>query len=416
MILARISLFLLMSLLFISSLLPSGFLFGFPVKHFVFLMTFLSLFSIFVNNIKQSINFNSFKLVLYFSLFVILIIFLLITPFLNPNFELPLVLNDFQDIMVTLLYFILLELIFFYNKISYQSFYNRILWTSFYGVFLFCIFKTSLIMAILLGLADYDFIRSTIFPVINYEPVGWAISLVGSRFSFVTLDLLSLMVFLLIVYDWDQLKISKRSRYFFLVFFLISIFAAYSRLLFLLLVVLLFCTYLIKKRYLRFTLILLFSTGIILYNFDLFYTILEHRFFDQSNSDSHRATMVDKLSAHWSKSWILGHGYGAYVPGYARGSEVYNYELQLLSIFMRFGVIPIILCIYLEFSFIVLFLKKPLRSIFFAFVLFNTILFASFTNQYLFSSAANVILVLIYIFTLSKIENNHLKDIKHAIK
>ena len=175
-------------------------------------------------------------------------------------------------------------------------------------------------------------------------------------------------------------------------------------------------TYLIKKRYLRLTLFLLFFTSIILYNFDLFYTIFEHRFFNQSNSDSHRATMADKLSDHWSKSWILGHGYGAYVSGYGRGDEVYNYELQLLSIFMRFGVIPIILLIYLEFSYIVLFLKKPLKSILFAFVLFNTILFSSFTNQYLFSAAANVILILIYIFTLSKFENNQLKDIKHAIK
>jgi len=416
MILERISLFSLMSLLFISALLPSGSLFGMPIKHLFFLMTLVSLFFVFVNNIKQPINFNNFKLIFYFSLFFLLIIFLVITPFLNPDFELSLVLNDFQDIMVTLLYFVLIELIFFYNKISHQLFYNRILWFSFYGVFLFCIFKTSLIIFIISGIVDYNFIKSTIFPIINYEPVGWQISLVGSRFSFVTLDLLSLIVFLLIIYDWKKLKISRISRYIFLVCFLISIFAAYSRLLFVLLAVLLVCTYLIKKRYLRLTLIFLLFASIIGYNFDLTYTILEHRFFDQSNSDSHRNTMIEKLSNHWSKSWILGHGYGAYVPGYARGSEVYNYELQLLSIFMRFGLFPIILLIYLELSFIRLFLKNSLKSIVFVFILFNTILFASFTNQYLFSAAANVMLVLIYTFALSKIEHNQLKEIKHASK
>ena len=118
--------------------------------------------------------------------------------------------------------------IFFYNRISYQAFYNRILFASFYGVFLFCVFKSSLIFCLISGLVDFDFISSTIFPVINYKPVGWNISIVGSRFSFVTLDLLSLFVFILIVFDWNQVKISKTHRYIFIAFFLISIFSAAS--------------------------------------------------------------------------------------------------------------------------------------------------------------------------------------------
>ena len=401
----RLSLVTFLILIFISSVLPSGFIFGIPLKHLCFFTTFLFLIISVTKNIKLFIRPTSVRSLIYVFIFIFLIAFIFLTPVLNHTYQFSLAFSDFQSIFLTFLFFLFADLVFYCNNITYLDFYNKIFKTAFYGIVIFMLFKLSLVFLTLFQIIDFNFIDQTIYPIINYKPVGLEIFLIGSRFSFITLDLLSVIIFLLLIYDWHNKIISKKFKLLFILLFTVSLFSAYSRLLFVITPVLLILIYLIKKRFVKLILFFIISIILIAFNFELIGNIIEHRFFDQSHTDSHRNMMVKELLNYWSKSILFGHGYGSYIPNYIRSYEnSYSYEVQLLSIFMRFGITPLVFLCLVELYLISQFLKNFLASTFFVFILFNVILIASFTNQYLFSTASNVMLLLLYIFYLSKIE------------
>lgn len=384
----------------ISSFLPSGFIFGFPLRHLLFL---LALFFLFIALMKSEIKIlKSFRVMFYYYLMGILILFLLVSAFKDVDFKY--ILEDFKFIFVTFMFFVLLELARYINNLRYSELYHLVFKWAFYGVFLFCISKVILVFSLLFNVIDYPFVENVIFPIINYKPVGLDIEIIGSRFSFVTLDFLSVIVFLYLIFD-KTLNINKISKNLFYFIFLISLFSAYSRFLFAIVPVMSFIVLILNKKYKAIITISVILSILILLNIDLITNIFENRFLNQEHSDNHRNDMIHNLTTYWSESFIFGHGYGSYVPWYIRSSEIpFTYEVQLLSIIMRFGIFPILLLLWFELILFIYILKFKSKNILFAFLLFNILLIGSMTNQYLFNSTTNVSLLLIYLIVMTRIE------------
>ncbi len=393
-------LFSVLFLVGVSSFLPSGFIFGFPLKHLIFLSSIFLLATIAINyNYKIS---YSIKVKVYILLAIILLVYLFYSVFQDT--EISYVFEDFKFIFTTFLFFVSIELSKYFNNLTYTSLYKSVFLWAYYGIFLFCISKTILVFALLFNYIDYSYVTSVIFPVINYEPVGLNIPLIGSRFSFVTLDMLSVIVFLLIIY-FDGFKIKKIHLYLFYIFFLISLFSAYSRYLFFITPVLFILIQLMKARYKFIFYFLFFILVIVVFNFDVIKEIFENRFLNQEHSDIHRETMIHNLTLYWEENLIFGHGYGAYVPYYIRDMTVpFSYEVQFLSLIMRFGVIFLLFIVSIELMLTFYLIKLKSKEIMFAIFLFNVIMVASLTNQYLFNSTTNISLILIYLLVMSTIE------------
>lgn len=386
----------------ISSFLPSGFIFGFPLRHFVFLSSvFLLTVILFKSNFK--ISYSS-KVRIYAVLTVILLMYLIYSIFQVT--EMSYIFEDFKFIFITFLFFVFIELAKYLNNLSYKSLYEFAFLWAYYGVFLFCISKVILVFALLFNYIDYSYVTRIIFPAINYEPVGLSIELIGSRFSFVTLDFLSVVVFLFLLFDKNLSKIiPDKSKYLFYIFFLISLFSAYSRFLFAIIPIMVFIIYILNKEYKKIVFISLLVLCLIFINFELITSILQNRFLNQGHSDSHRIDMINNLTFFWNESVIFGHGYGSYVPWYIRSGEIpFSYEVQLLSILMRFGLFSLLFFFAIEIIIIWYILKFQSKRLIFVFLMFNLLLLASVTNQYLFNSTTNVTMLIMYLMAMSKIE------------
>lgn len=391
----------------ISSFLPSGFIFGFPLRHLVFLSSvFLFTIMLIKSNFKV---FNSIKVKIYILLTIILVSYLIYSIFQNT--ELSYIFEDFKFIFITFLFFVSIELAKYLNNLSYKSLYESVFLWAYYGIFLFCISKVILVFALLFNYIDYSYVTSVIFPVINYEPVGLEIELIGSRFSFITLDFLSVVVFLFFIFDKNlSMIIPNKSKYIFYVFFAISLFSAYSRFLFAAVPIMTFIIYILRKEYKKIAIVFLLASFLIFVNFDLMTSILQNRFFNQGHSDSHRIDMINHLTFFWNKNIIFGHGYGSYVPWYIRTTaQPFSYEVQLLSIIMRFGLFSLFFFVTIEIVLLWYIVKIQSKRLIFVFLMFNLLLLASMTNQYLFNSTTNVALLIIYLMAMSRIE-----VLKHA--
>lgn len=353
---SKVYLVLVLILIGISSFLPSGFIFGFPLKHLVFLLVLSALIMLLILNDTFKIS-KSFKVLFYFSLMVVLILFLLMSTFGEVNFKF--IFEDFKFIFLTFMFFSLVELARYTNMLSFGELYHSVFKWSFYGIFLFCISKVLLIFLLLFNVIDYAFVKNVIFPAINYEPVGLQIELIGSRFSFITLDMLSVIIFIYLIFD-KNIIINNKLKYIYYVFFFISLFSAYSRFLFMIVPLMTFVALLLNRSYKSVITISIIVLIMAFLNIDLIASFIEHRFLHQEHSDSYREEMIINLSSYWEEGILLGHGFGSYVPWYIRSEDMpFSYEVQLLSIIMRFGVFPILLLLWME---LVLFLYHEISK------------------------------------------------------
>lgn len=387
-------------LVFIASCLPTGTLLGIPVKHIVFVLLAVVL-ACKASFTRRPIPGPKFKFCLYLAVVTALFAYLCYA-FWVSNASPGLILKDFQFIFTMLVFFIFLEITKVVADLSWREMLNLLATSAFWGATVFATSKTLVIFSLLIGIIDFPFVENVIFKAINYEPVGLAIELIGSRFSFVSIDLLTTIVFALVLYKKDYFNISRKSLYFFYLVFAVSIFSAYSRLLFGLIGLFFYCAALLNREYKKVLLVTLAAALLVCLNFELFQQIFNNRFLNQGHSDSHRLAMFRTLTSNWADFPVLGSGFGSFAPGYVRSQDLaFSYEMQLLSVVMRFGLPSLFAVLAVELLYAIALFKTRSRDLLFAFLVLNTVLIASMTNQYLFSSQSSVIFMLVYAISMS---------------
>ena len=327
------------------------------------------------------------------------IFFVLLTHTLlafHHGFNKSSVLMELSAIMIFTLsfYFMLLAQAILSAKVLLQ----KVLVVALVGNLLFLLFKALLFSLLLFKVMSYQQIQSTIFVWINYEPVGLALETGGSRLSFVTLDFLSLVLFIL-YWNYRNLMPSwMQSRGFVLllsVFFLLSLYAAYSRALFLIFPALLLALILVKRQYKLLALIAVLAGLVVFALQDVLWQILQQRFFGQEHSDNWRYLMIQDIWRYFAQAPVFGWGIGAYLPEFIRDLErPYSYEVQFLSMFFKFGILYPLFVFALG---LIMLLKANDANKKLALLIFIVWMSLSFTNQYLFNTTTAVVGLLIYL-------------------
>jgi hypothetical protein len=379
--------------LFICSFLPSGTIFHFNIKLFLFVIILALFLPVFL---KTKVNKNHLTIILFISL----MLFTYMLLGLLKGYDYLSVLVEFKFIIVIYLMLLITYIIYVRAQDKLQYLKN-ILTYSIYGSMSFLIIKTYFFVALLFGLYDYSYIKNIVFPAINYVPVGLSIDVGGSRFSFITLDFLSIIIFIFYLYFKKNilyLKFPTIVKIIYPIALAISIFSAYSRFLFVLSPFLLLLTYFLNREYKKIIIFFIISLFVTLYFYYDIHLIVEQRFLNQGNSDSWRILMIHALIDSWAQSPFFGNGIGAYSFELIRDkSMLFTYEVQFVSLLMQFGVFFILINAILLFFFLGNILNK---TIFLTFIIFMMLMFASMTNQYLLSSTTGVLYVLILVIML----------------
>lgn len=374
-------------------MLPSGTIYNFNIKIYIFIL--LIIFSIpMLFKLKMKKNDVS---VIFFVTFIICFYTLLG----NINgYEFTSVLLEFKFLFG--IYLMLLITYFMYLFVDDKLFFlrNVIIYTI-YGSMIYLFIKSYFFLMIYFKLYDYSLMKDVIFPIINYKPVGLNIIIGAPRFSFVTMDFLSVALFILYIYFRNKIiyiKFPLFIEFFYSIILFISIFSAYSRFIFIIFPILLIIVFLLNKNYK--TIILAFIIGIlfsIVFHKDISLIIFQ-RFVNQEHSDSWRIIMTHALLNSWSQSPFLGRGIGAYSLELIRDRSMpFSYEVQFVSILMQFGISFILLNIFILYFF----LKNITnRTILLTFSIYISLILGSFTNQYLLSTTTGVIYVIIFIILL----------------
>lgn len=375
--------------IFISALLPSGYVLFFPIKYIALFLLCVSF--VFLAVMCRVFNRESFS---YLGLFSLIVFYVVLGVF--NEFEMISVLTEFFAILSFFIILFFAHIL--TNIMPPREALINVLKYSVYGSFLFVLVKSILFTALILGWVDYDYVVNKIFPWINYEPVGLGIEGGGSRFSFVTLDFISVcIIFFYFFYksSYDGVITSKVFTLLYIFLFCVSIFSAYSRALFLI-IPFFVLTFAVLKRDFR----LIFFVFIVLFlifmnNVDYVMSVYEQRFVGQEHSDSWRLLMVNKMLEYWSGSPIIGYGIGSYIPDFVRDpTKPYSYEVQLLSMFFKFGGVLFFLFAFIFFKFACL---RGSREGFLAQFILIVWMVLSFTNQYLFNTTVAVLGVILYL-------------------
>lgn len=385
-------------ILFTSLALPSGNLFDFPYRFALVALLYLLIIIGFFRNRVFFYFFNNNCLLFVF--LMIIFIYFYVGSLINPSN------NLLQDLK---LWLTLWSYLFF---MSYFGFSRRMVLKTLtvlvYAILFFMLWKL-----VLFGLTfiNNESIVSLIhywFRITSIEPVLWELELGGLRINYINHDFASLFVFGAIWFMRKQL-VTQKWLYVYLTLLLLSVYVAYSRVLFLLVFLLIgyiVIGYLMAQHKKWFNGLIGIGLFVLtIFSFPYLQLTIEQRFLTTNDSDVIRNETIHQLLYATEQSPWLGSGLGASVSGFVRDdAEAISYEPQLLTLPLRFGW-PLFLVVL---SILLYFLTKlatnpdPLRR----FVALSVIIWLvlSLTNQYLFGSAATAMLVLMLL--LARVEVN----------
>lgn len=305
--------------------LPSGFIFGFPIKHLAFLLIFFIYFSTGLKNINFFVCFLSF-----FLIFVLPFLFSGVIDFGGWA------LREFQLLLTP---FVLAAL--FVSYFGFRSLYFLIVILFFSLIIIFAL-KLFFLAIVFLGhetltsaVELHEYIFSSTFVSLQIYP--GLIRIFGPYDAFVAFTPLLLASILSI----KPAQLSLKSIIFLIFISLLIVFISYSRFLwFVYSCGLLVLFFYIPGRFNKF-LIVFFVFFAFLLMFTFGFDFFTERFSSKNNtsSDSIRIDQFYCLYDLWLQRPFLGWGLGAYSDSCIRSvTEPYSYELQLFSFLPKMGI------------------------------------------------------------------------------
>lgn len=373
--------------LIISSLaLPSGSLFGVPIKHLSYLLCVISLFWYWMKGGKI----NSGVLVLFFLISAFVIFYTLIGLFNSVAYFPHIILEGtgfFTAVTLVLLVAAATEM----QAISSED----LLSYAFYGALIFSMWKVAVVLALVFRIVYYPDVYAFFIANIGYKPVASGIFGGLVRFNFIIYDfVVAFFLFLIPAYPRAFSKVPVYARIVFMAFGTACLVFAFSRLLFALVALLWGYVFLVKISF-RSKLIVIFL-ALLAFTVSLPWLegAYEQRFnhVQSARSDDIRFEQVSALLGAWSSSPIIGGGLGFYAKDLIRDPNApFSYEVQWIGFLAKFGMFGIF---FLMSLFVLLFSKllergRTIDHYLLSFVLACFVL-GGFTNQYLVSSASGV--------------------------
>lgn len=296
---------------------------------------------------------------------------------------------QFQSFVVTILLVLIIIAVFVNRPRSARHIIHAII----LGNLFYCVIKLVLIGLIYFKIVTFQAFLN-IAEFLNTTPITLEIIPRLIRIQTIN-DVIS--PFLLFYLLKENYKFKKYN--FFLIFiFLLSLFFAYSRALWLLTAIILSIYVFsnirneVNRKVVSYLLIFLLVIPIIIYRSgDLF----SNRFSSQTSSSSDRTRIVQSIELYdkFSESMVFGHGLGAFVENVIRDEkEPYSYESQWLALLMQIGLLGVsFLCAGIYVGFLYLYKHESKSGWPFVYILWISL---PLTNPYMISSISAIVFVL----------------------
>lgn len=375
---------------FLAVLLPSGRFFGINLKiiSFFFLLFFIGIKSYIFSDFLKRLNFVILLLIIW--VFVGLVYW---QGDLSPVF------SQAKDIFVTAVFPIIGKILLQRNMLTAE----RLLRSATVWLFVIALIKIFIfIFSFVAGVPVYV-VMEGISEFFGTSLMSFDLGDLGGRIQFVSDLLIPFVIFYIL-----SLKKNRNRFDFFVLFSLIfSALVGFSRYVWVVVAVSVFLSNFLvlrkRKGFAIFIFIILFSCVFYFFEKEYIDYVFLQRFDSVASSESDLVRQEQSRNL-WAWFWdapLMGHGLGAYIPGYIRSEEApYSYELQLLALLGQMGIIGVgflsIAAISLYWRQFLMALRSNLMDAVAIFVLSVFWIMSGLYNPYLFSSSAGVIYTVIF--------------------
>lgn len=312
---------------------PAGSVFGIPVKIFLFIACFLSLW---LQSIKYKIEITRSSLRV-FNCLILLVLFMYFIGVLNGN---KYAIDELKYLLVVLAtVFILIVL----SQVNVEIFLRAIFW----GTMVYAIIKFVIYVGIFVGFLSIEDVLSLYMSAFDerfvYMPIYTGIYRIQLPPDIIYAFAPILYISISKKYNFS-VSFIKIACIFFAASFVV--FTAYSRYLFFVFaVMILLSLHNFLPRYKKVNFIII--SGLIFIVFFNFKNLSSNKYFEErfsarnnQYSDEIRVDQQSKLIAKWLQSPIIGSGAGYYFDNYVRAEKTpFSYEAQILGYLMKGGVI-----------------------------------------------------------------------------
>jgi hypothetical protein len=272
----------------------------------------------------------------------------------------------------------------------------------FFGSLLYGALKVLAVIGMYFGVFSFPQVYNAIAEIFGYRVVSSLMPGGFVRLSLIIYDFVVLSVLCLVLLrNGPYAHLSRTVRAAFVVVALTCTFFAYSRFLFLVLFLSIAVVFVIDwTNKSRFLFIVLLSTALLLLAPSISET-LSDRFLSEGvqQSDALRAEQTMALLNAWSQVYAIGGGFGYFASDMIRDpSAPHSYEVQWLGFLMKFGMIGFALVSMLVFALVYLVwtsTRGSTRTM--SLWLLGCFLAGGFTNQYLITSGAAVVYLMLVV-------------------
>ncbi|EOK5695751.1 O-antigen ligase family protein [Vibrio parahaemolyticus] len=332
--------------------------------------------------IKKRVKINLITITFFSIICCFLIAFPLYSEFLgfSENLDSTVVV---RNILIILMFVLIIDIYMSNSLLSYSDYFRYVI----YSCFIYSVLKFSIFFFILIGFLDPfiflpalgDFIPGMVHQIF---PGGGILYRLAS-----SSDIIVAICFCMLAIKPRLLNV-KRTRFILIMFFFVFvIIQSYTRFLWLLaLICICYRIVLSIKKPIVLALILILFSSFSIYLFNNIsdkespVNIIATRFNDTHSLDI-KMIQSQKLLTEFYKTPILGKGSGSYVPGYVRDErQKYQYENQIISSLMQFGIIGLTFLLILPFGIFFRLLSTNLLSSYVLSGVFLLFILSGFSN------------------------------------
>ena len=375
------------ALVIFSLVLPTGTLFGVPLKHVAYL---LCLFAIAAQWIGQRKMLDQ-QILTLFVLVSCFVAFYMLIGALNNTVPFGYVLSEGTAVFTAVTIVLILLAARSLGGVTDEELVSYV----FYGTLLFATWKVSVVVLLVSGVVSFADVYVFMLEYVGYRPVTSGIFGGLVRFNLIIYDfVVASLLFLVPGVPSAFVRVPRWLRAVFMVVGLASLVFAFSRLLFALVAILWAYLFLFKLRFSNKLIVACVTLLVIASSFSWLGGAYDQRFGDirSSRSDDIRTEQVVALMDEWAESPLIGGGFGHYAASYIRDPAVpFSYEVQWVGFMAKLGSLGVSVLI----GFVALLFSAVLHGprtrdhYALAFCLAVFVL-GGFTNQYLVSSASGV--------------------------
>lgn len=376
-IIRQISRFLILFLVFVSCVLPSGSLYGLNYKLPVVALCAISL--ILYTGVNKSISRLSTGLLAISSIFLGTLIYWVI---LGLSYGYMQAAEQYQGFLVTVLYVNIVVIALAEKVVQFQTVKRVVV----YAFFLYGFIKITLVVLIYFQIIGFPQLLGY-FNIFSYSPVTQLITSGIIRIQTINDIIAPFSLFILL----DR-RTNFKHRVFIILIWLLTVFICYSRFVWFISALPFILNSLKTAKNSVMTSIffvvissIIFATGVASSS----NTVLYDRFSSGGvvESDNIRNQQIKSLLVGFDRDPLLGNGLGSYTSVIRDPENKFNYEVQFLALLMQTGFVGIsIISAVLLLICIMIFRANHLIG-----VLYIAWISASFTNPYLVSSVSGII-------------------------